>query len=159
MALFDISGTEIASSDDISYGGDTIDVDTIAGLASSNTSTSDDSFLFNIVLDPGTYFLEVRATDVDISDNPNSGDQYFLVTSLVPSAVAIPEPSSTILLALALTSGLLVRRRNLTDCFDRFTLSPQQTTANSLGCSESCQRVLKCVRTSFQIVPQGNVRE
>ena len=113
VALFDISGTEIASSDDISYGGDTIDVDTIAGLASSNTSTSDDSFLFNIVLDPGTYFLEVRATDVDISDTPLAGDQYFLVTSLVPSTVAIPEPSSAILLALALSSGLLTRRRSL----------------------------------------------
>ena len=112
LALFDLSGTEIASSDDISYGGDTIDVDTIAGQADENTSTSDDSFLFNIVLDPGTYFLEVRATDVDISDTPLAGDQYFLVTSLVPSAVAIPEPSSATLLALALSTGLLARRRN-----------------------------------------------
>ena len=83
LVLFDSSGTAIASSDDISYGGDSIDVDTIAGL--SNSSTSDDSFLFNIVLSPGTYYLEVRATDVDISDFPLSGDQYFLVTSLVPS--------------------------------------------------------------------------
>ena len=87
LVVFDSSGTVIASSDDISYGGDSIDVDTIAGL--SNSSTSDDSFLFNIVLDPGTYFLEVRATDVDISDTPNSGDQYFLVTSLVPSDVLL----------------------------------------------------------------------
>ena len=87
LALFDSSGTVIASSDDISYGGDSIDVDTIAGL--SDSSTSDDSFLFNIVLGPGTYFLEVRPTDVDISDFPSSGDQYFLVTSLVPSDVLL----------------------------------------------------------------------
>ena len=87
LALFDSSGTVIASSDDISYGGDSIDVDTIAGL--SDSSTSDDSFLFNIVLGPGTYFLEVRPTDVDISDFPASGDQYFLVTSLVPSDVLL----------------------------------------------------------------------
>ena len=87
LALFDSSGTAIASSDDISYGGDSIDLDTIAGQ--SNSSTSDDSFLFNIVLGPGTYYLEVSATDVDISDFPNSGDQYFLVTSLVPSDVLL----------------------------------------------------------------------
>ena len=87
LALFDSSGTVIASSDDISYGGDSIDVDTIAGL--SDSSTSDDSFLFNIVLGPGTYFLEVRPTDVDISDFPSSGDQYFLVTSLVSSDVLL----------------------------------------------------------------------
>ena len=87
LALLDSSGTVIASSDDISYGGDSIDVDTIAGQ--SNSSTSDDSFLFNIVLGPGTYFLEVRAADVDISDFPSSGDQYFLVTSLVPADVLL----------------------------------------------------------------------
>jgi len=66
LALFDSSGTAIASSDDISYGGDSIDLDTIAGQ--SNSSTSDDSFLFNIVL---------------------GRDQYFLVTSLVPSDVLL----------------------------------------------------------------------
>ena len=87
LALLDSSGTVIASSDDISYGGDSIDVDTIAGL--SDSSTSDDSFLINIVLGPGTYFLEVSAADVDISDFPSSGDQYFLVTSLVPSDVLL----------------------------------------------------------------------
>ena len=111
LVLFDLAGTEIASSDDISYGGDTFDTDTIAGQVTGNASTSDDSFLFNVVLDAGIYFLEVRASDVDISDNPLSGDQYFLVTSLVPSAAAVPEPSSAILLTLALSSGLLVRRR------------------------------------------------
>ena len=111
LSLFDLSGTEIATSDDISYGGDTFDSDTIAGQVTGNASPSDDSFLFNVVLDAGVYFLEVRASDVDISDNPFSGDQYFLVTSLVPSAVAIPEPSSAALLTLALSSGLLARRR------------------------------------------------
>ena len=111
LVLFDLAGTEIASSDDISYGGDTFDADTIAGQVTGNASPSDDSFLFNVVLDAGVYFLEVRASDVDISDNPLSGDQYFLVTSLVPSAVAIPEPSSAALLTLALSSGLLARRR------------------------------------------------
>ena len=112
LALFDALGNEIGTSDDINYGGDSIDVDTIVDLDSTDTSTSDDSFLFNILLDAGTYFLEVRATDVEISDNPSSGDQYFLVTSLVPSLVAVPEPSATILLTLALTGGLLTRRRN-----------------------------------------------
>ena len=109
LALFDSSGTEIAFSDDISYSADSIDVNVIAGSIDGNTS--DDPFLFNIVLDPGTYFLEVRAADQDISDFPSSGDQYFLVTSLVASSVAVPEPSSAALLALVLGSGLLVRRR------------------------------------------------
>ena len=109
LALFDSSGTEIAFSDDISYSADSIDVNVIAGSIDGNTS--DDPFLFNIVLDPGTYFLEVRAADQDISDFPSSGDQYFLVTSLVASNVAVPEPSSAALLALVLGSGLLVRRR------------------------------------------------
>ena len=113
LALFDLSGNQIASSDDISYDDDSFDVDSAVEEDSSGTSTSDDSFLFNILLDPGTYFLEVRATDVGISDTPLSGDQYFLVSSLVPSLVDVPEPSATILLTLALTSGLLVRRRNL----------------------------------------------
>ena len=109
LALFDSSGTEIAFSDDISYSADSIDVNVIAGSIDGNTS--DDPFLFNIVLDPGTYFLEVRAADEDISDLPSPGDQYFLVTSLVASSVAVPEPSSAALLALVLGSGLLVRRR------------------------------------------------
>ena len=87
LALLDSSGTVIALSDDISYDGDSIEVNTIAGL--SDSSTSDDSFLFNIVLAPGTYFLEVSATGVDISDFPSSGDQYFLVTSLLSSDVLL----------------------------------------------------------------------
>ena len=83
LALFDSSGTEIAFSDDISYSADSIDVNVIAGSIDGNTS--DDPFLFNIVLDPGTYFLEVRAADQDISDFPSSGDQYFCLLYTSPS--------------------------------------------------------------------------
>lgn len=114
LELLDSTGSVIASSDDVNWGGDSIDVLSSVPLDNDDSSYSDDSFLFNVLLDAGTYFLSVRPTDVNVSDNPSSDDQYFLVTSLSPSFVAIPEPSSALLLSLAF--GSLLRRRRLPAC-------------------------------------------
>ena len=111
LALLDSNGSTIAFSDDISWSGDRITVDEAVDAEPTDTNFSDDSFLFNILLDPGTYYLQVSAADVLISDEAETGDQYFLVTSLSPSFVAVvPEPSSVVLLTLAV-GGLLGRRR------------------------------------------------
>ena len=111
LQLLDADGIVIATSDDVSWRGDEIVVDE-AVVEDETPNFTDDPFLFNILLDPGTYFLQVSAAQTQISDEAESGDQYFLVTSLSPSAIAIPEPSSALLLTLAV-GGLLVRRRRV----------------------------------------------
>ena len=110
LELLDSDGTVIAFSDDIDWLGDQITLDEAVDVSRTDSNFSDDSFLFNIVLDPGTYFLQVSAATSEISDDASSGDQYFLVTSLSPSTLAVPEPSAAMLLAMTV-GGLLGRRR------------------------------------------------
>lgn len=105
LTLLDSNGETIAFSDDVDYNNDSISVDGSEPLDSGDTSFEDDAFLFNILLAAGTYYIEIAPTDVEISDTPNAGDQYALVTSLV----LIPEPTTTAVLALG--SLALIRRR------------------------------------------------
>ena len=111
LQLLDADGVVIATADDVTWGGDQISVNEQVAAGETQNFT-EDPFLFNILLDPGTYFLQVSAAEMQISDEAESGDQYFLVTSLSPSAVAIPEPSSAVLITLAV-GGLLGRRRRV----------------------------------------------
>lgn len=110
LSLLDSAGDVLAFSDDVNWAGDSIDVSVSVPLDSDDESFTDDSFLFNILLPAGTYYLEVAAADLNISDLPSVGDEYWLVTSLEVSAAAIPEPSSAGLLVLAV-GGLFGQRR------------------------------------------------
>ena len=111
LELLDSSGNVIAFSDDVDWLGDRITVDEAVDVTRSDSNFSDDPFLFNILLDPGTYYLQISAATTEISDDAESGDQYFLLTSLSPSSVSVvPEPSSVFVLALT-AGGLLGRRR------------------------------------------------
>ena len=108
LALLDADGNQIAFSDDVIWSGDRIQIDE-AVPGDTNADFEDDAFLFNILLAAGTYYIEVAATDVEISDIPNAGDQYALLTSLV----LIPEPTSAALLAAAFGGVALRRRRTV----------------------------------------------
>lgn len=112
LTLLDAGGNQIAFSDDVNWGGDSIDIDGSVPLDSSDTSFEDDAFLFNVLLSPGTYYIEVAPTTVNSSDTPNTGDQYALVTSLVLSQ-AVPEPTATVALLAAGALSLLRRRRGV----------------------------------------------
>ena len=110
LTLLDADGIELGFSDDVIWSGDSITLD---GSVPTDTTADheDDAFLFNILLAAGTYFIEVAPTESDIddiSDFPQIGDQYALVTSLV----LIPEPTAAALLAVALGGLSLQRRRN-----------------------------------------------
>ena len=111
LQLLDADGLVIATADDVEWGGDRISVDEAVDEDQTPNFT-DDPFLFNILLDPGTYFLQVSAAIEEISDEAETGDQYFLVTSLSPSAIAIPEPSTAAILTLSI-GGLLAHRRRV----------------------------------------------
>ena len=111
LELLDSDGNLIAMSDDVDWLGDQITVDEAVDVTRTDSNLSDDPFLFNILLDPGTYYLQLSAASTEISDDAESGDQYFLLTSLSPASVSVvPEPSSAFLLAL-IGGGLLGRRR------------------------------------------------
>lgn len=76
LELIDEFGSTLMSVDDIGW-----DDDQYNDLISPEDD-DDDPFLLNIPLDPGTYYLRVLATMVDISDTPNVGDNYWLITAL-----------------------------------------------------------------------------
>lgn len=84
LQLIDADGQVITSVDDTTW-----DDDQFVDL-SSPEDEDDDSFLVNIPLTPGDYFLRVLPTTVDSSDSPNPGDRYWLVTSLDLAGPALP---------------------------------------------------------------------
>ena len=114
LTLFDdeLNALDGGVSDDLQWLQNSIDLD--ESFASGNGATTiQDAFLFNIELDPGTYYLQVAPATIGIPNGDlsvSNGDVYALVTSLEITSAAVPEPSSAALLAL---SGvvLLARRR------------------------------------------------
>lgn len=76
LRLLDSSGALLHEVDDIGW-----DDDHYNDL-SSPEDEEDDPFLVNISLGPGTYYLLVTPTEIDVSDTPRLGDDYWLITSL-----------------------------------------------------------------------------
>jgi len=101
LELLDSSGNILFANDDVYTDGD---------IFGSGVKQSDDAFLNNISLSTGTYYLRVTPATADVSDVPNIGDNYWLVTALNPQAV--PEPSfiETFLFTLGIFIGRRVRR-------------------------------------------------
>jgi hypothetical protein len=109
LELVDASGSVIGVSDDIGWRGD--EFGDIANSVDDDTG----SFLVNLAIDPGNYYLRVSTATDDIDAAANVGDGYWLVTSLDRIAVAVPEPNSALLIAMAAT-GMLARRRRQGVC-------------------------------------------
>ena len=83
LELLDGSGTVLERADDIGW-----DDNQYNDLVSPE-GEEDDPFLLNIPLDPGEYFLRVSPATTDVSDSPNPGDVYWLVTALTIDAPAL----------------------------------------------------------------------
>ncbi len=105
LELVDATGTVVGLSDDIGWRGDEF------GDISNSVDDDTGSFLVNLTVDPGDYFLRVSTATTDIDAAANVGDSYWLVTSLVREAAAVPEPSSILLLTVAAMGTPLLRRR------------------------------------------------
>ncbi|QDS99178.1 PEP-CTERM sorting domain-containing protein [Adhaeretor mobilis] len=97
LTLYDTDGTTVlATSDDLFYQNNNF-------LSGSTTALSFDPFLVNIPLSTaGTYYLGLNG----VADN-QVGDQYALLTGFV----AIPEPTSLLLIAVGATAMLARSRR------------------------------------------------
>ncbi len=76
LELVDASGNTLLSVDDIGW-----DDDVYNDLVSPEDD-DEDPFLLNLPLDPGTYFLRVLPATTDVTDTPNPGDNYWLITAL-----------------------------------------------------------------------------
>ncbi len=104
LELVDSNGVVVGVSDDIGWTanqfGDIVDP------ADDDTG----SFLVNLSVGPGDYFLRVSTATTDIDAAANVGDGYWLVTSLDRAPAAVPEPGATVIVTLA-AMGMLVRRR------------------------------------------------
>ena len=117
LTLFDdqLNALDGGSSDDLQWLQNSIDVN--ESFSSGNGGTTfQDAFLFNIELDPGTYYLQVAPATTGIPNGDlsiQSGDVYALVTSLELTSVPVPEPSSAALLALSGVALLCRRRRQV----------------------------------------------
>ena len=117
LTLFDdeLNALDGGVSDDLQWLQNSIDLD--ASFSAGNGATTfQDAFLFNIELDPGTYYLQVAPATSGIPNGDlsiQSGDVYALVTSLEITSAAVPEPSSAALLALAGVVMLGQRRRQV----------------------------------------------
>jgi len=106
LELVDASGNVVGVSDDIGWNGDRF------GDISNVLDDDAGSFLVNLTVGPGEYYLRVSTATTDSDADVNVGDEYWLVTSLDRAAVAVnvPEPSSALLATLT-ALGILVRRR------------------------------------------------
>ena len=76
LELVDGSGTVIALSDDIAWNGNNF------GDPPNALDRDTGSFLVNVTVDPGEYFLRVSIATEDFVSFPDVGDGYWLVTSL-----------------------------------------------------------------------------
>ena len=84
LELLDSAGSTLLSVDDIGW-----DDDQYNDLVSPEDD-DDDPFLLNIPLTAGTYYLRVLPATTDVSDTPNVGDNYWLITALLLDDTATP---------------------------------------------------------------------
>lgn len=102
LELVDAAGRVISVSDDIGWSNDQFGDITIP--ADDDTG----SFLVNLAIDPGDYYLRVSTATTDIDAAAAVGDGYWLVTSL--DRQFVPEPSSLLLVLLGAIAMLRKRQ-------------------------------------------------
>ncbi|QDS97571.1 zinc metalloprotease [Adhaeretor mobilis] len=76
LELVDVTGTVLGVSDDIGWSNDKFG--DIPNPADDDTG----SFLVNLTVDPGSYYLRVSTATTDIDAAASVGDEYWLITSL-----------------------------------------------------------------------------
>lgn len=105
LELVDASGVVVGVSDDIGWRGDEF------GDLLDPSDESTGSFLVNLTVGPGDYYLRISTATTDIDAEANVGDGYWLITSLDRETVAIPEPSTALLAVLSAVGMMVMRRR------------------------------------------------
>ena len=88
VKLMDAAGNELAFSDDVNWLLNNLVVDQSIPSNVNDSSSVEDAAIFNITLDPGTYYLEVAPATENINQPPSNGDIYWLLTALEPIGVA-----------------------------------------------------------------------